>query len=108
MSLYTHWTCFDCRKSFRNLSEAILPLNRTCPDCGKLMYDFGAYFQPPRRQAKRQWAIMRLLAEHHYGFHSEGMVAYVNHFIIAGNRSSIKSVRQRIEQDQLSRSKKLP
>jgi hypothetical protein len=106
MSLYTHWACFACRKSFHNVPadhlQAEVQIERKCPDCGEVTYDFGVYFQPPRRQAKRTWAIMKLLAGHNYRFQTEGSVAFINQFILAGSRTSLKAVCERIERELLA------
>src|SRR5438128_1282380 len=96
MSLYTHWACFDCRKSFHHLpleSEA----KRTCPECGKAMWDMGVYFEPPRRQARKSWAIIQLLAEGGYKFQTEGDVAYIKTFILGSERPRIEDVRRNVE-----------
>ena len=41
MSLYTHWACFECRKSFHYLPNAKggLKEKRKCPECRKDMYE---------------------------------------------------------------------
>ncbi|MEH1794390.1 hypothetical protein [Nostoc sp.] len=57
----------------------------------------GIYFQPPRRQAKKAWAIIELLAKNGYRFQTEGSTVYINTFILAGNKSRYEDVRQRIE-----------
>lgn len=102
MSLYTHWTCFNCRKSFRGLSTSKsktegLITKRKCPECREELYNLGIYFQPPRRQAKKAWAIIELLAKNGYRFQTEGSTVYINTFILAGNKSRYEDVRQRIE-----------
>src|SRR4051812_12825530 len=65
MSLYTHWACFDCRKSFHN-PPLMADAKRTCPECGETMWDMGVYFEPLRRQARKAWTIIQLLAESGY------------------------------------------
>lgn len=102
MSLYTHWACFDCRKSFHNLPSIksdtdALKEKRKCPDCGKAMRDMGVSFEPPRRQARKAWAIMQLLSNRGYGFQTEGSKAYIEAFILVTKRPSIESVRRRID-----------
>lgn len=64
MSLYTHWACFDCRKSFHYLPPAKGGMNgkRKCPECRKDMRDMGVYFEPPPSRAKKRWPIMELLS----------------------------------------------
>jgi hypothetical protein len=100
MSLYTHWACFDCRKSFHKLppsgseSEA-----RGCPECSKEMCDMGVYFEPPRKQAKKSWELARLLGESGYKFQTEGSVAYIKAFILGSKRPRIDDVRLNIESD---------
>src|SRR5262245_33654904 len=105
MSLYTHWACFDCRKSFHNVPslEPEEGKNRRCPDCGKQMLDMGIYFEPPRRQARKAWAIMRLLAENGYTFQSEGSKAFISGFLLETKRPRIQDVVERIEQEKQRR-----
>ena len=101
MSLYTHWACFECRKSFHNTPalDSEQGKERRCPDCGQQMRDMGIYFEPPRRQARKAWAIMRLLAENGYSFQREGSKSYIEHFILASKRPRIQDVIERIEQE---------
>jgi hypothetical protein len=63
------------------------------------MRDMGIYFEPPRRQARKAWAIMRFLAENGYSFQTEGSKSYIEHFILASNRPRIQDVVKRIEQE---------
>ena len=91
MGLYTHWVCFDCRKSFHNLpardtTGRTESPKRKCPECGEEMRDMGVYFEPPRRQAKKAWAVARLLAENGYRFQTEGAVDYIRAYIMGGKR----------------------
>lgn len=92
MSLYTHWVCFDCRKSFHRPPVGEEELERKCPECQKAMIDMGIYFEPPRRQAKRAWEIVRLLSENGYRFQDEGDKAYIDTFILGGWDNRIKAV----------------
>src|SRR5262249_26064437 len=48
--------------------------------------------EPPRRQASKAWAIMRLLAENGYTFQTEGSKAYIEHFILAVGKLRIQNV----------------
>ena len=103
MSIYTHWACFDCRKSFHDLP---LPSKgdtgskgaRKCRDCGNVMTDMGVYFEPPRRTAKRAWEISRLLSENGYSFQTEGNVAFIKSCILGARNTGIERVRNRIAQ----------
>jgi hypothetical protein len=101
MSLYTHWACFDCRKSFHNTPapDSEKRKNRRCHECGKQMRDMGIYFEPPRRQARKAWAIMRFLAENGYSFQTEGGKSYIEHFILESKRPRIQDVIKRVEQE---------
>jgi hypothetical protein len=72
---------------------------RRCPECGKQMRDMGIYFEPPRRQARKAWAIMWLLAENGYSFQREGSKSYIEHFILASKRPRIQDVIKKIEQE---------
>ena len=97
MAKFTHWVCFECRKSFGNFPNA--EQSRKCLECKKLMADMGIYFEPPRRQAKKAWAVMQLLAENGYKFQTEGNKAFIEWEILASKRPRIEDVKQRIEQD---------
>jgi hypothetical protein len=57
----------------------------------------GVYFEPPRRQAKKQWSVMQLLAENGYRFQTEGSKAYIDHFLLCSKNSSLKEVQNRIK-----------
>src|SRR5262249_45931802 len=94
MSLYTHWVCFECRKSSHNLPvpDSEKRKNRRCPDCGEQMRDMGIYFEAPRKQARKAWAILRLLAENGYIFQTEGSKSYIEHFILAVGKLRIQNV----------------
>jgi hypothetical protein len=96
MSLYMHWACFDCCKSFHKLPAET---KHKCPDCQTPMSDMGVYFEPPRRAAKKLWAIMRLLANHGYRFQTEGGKVYIDSHLIRDKRPNIQDVRLRIESD---------
>ena len=63
------------------------------------MRDMGIYFEPPRRQARKAWAIMRLLAENGYTFQSEGGKALIERFLLGTKRPRIQDVVERIEQE---------
>lgn len=67
------YACFDCRVSFKKprLFEIdITKLNYPCPNCGKRLNYMGRSFQPPRRNATRQWRIVAQLHTHGYRFES--------------------------------------
>ena len=92
---FTHWACFDCRKSF-----AKEPLNegaRKCPEYAKLMIDMGAYFEPPRKLSVKRWAVMKVLANYGYKFKSEGSKAYIKAFILQAKNPRVVDVIERIE-----------
>lgn len=95
MSLFTHWACFDCRKSFHR--PPLEGGQRQCPECGAVAWDMGIYFEPPRRQAKRAWAVMRLIAESGYRFRTEGGKAYIDRYFLGSGRPGVEQVRRRIE-----------
>jgi hypothetical protein len=63
------------------------------------MSDMGIYFEPPRRQARKAWAIMRFLAENGYSFQTEGSKSYIEHFILASKRPRFQDVINRVEQE---------
>lgn len=98
MSLYTHWACFDCRKSFHYsppTKEA--SGKRKCPECKKPMCDMGIYFEPPPSRAKKAWAIMQLLARSGYSFTTEGSKAFIDTFILTAKKPTLEGVSNRIE-----------
>ena len=80
-NLNKHWVCFACRKQFRQPMEGrevLSPqqaheLNETkpCPECHAAMTDMGGYFCPPRRDDRRAWEQMRLLAKEGVKFYTE-------------------------------------
>ena len=93
MSLYTHWVCLDCRKSFHKKPS---DLAWKCPDCAKPMTDMGIYFEPPKRQALKKWQIIRLLAERNYKFQTEGSKVYIEKIILGEKNPSLKKVKEAI------------
>ncbi len=63
-----HYACFVCRKMFnkppwtRRHDGKGAPVNVVvCPQCGAVMHNMGKEFQPPRRNAVRQWRKVELL-----------------------------------------------
>ena len=98
MSLYTHWVCFDCRKSFhyRPADKGRL-IEHKCPECGKLMCDMGIYFEPPPARAKRAWAIMELLSSNGYSFQTEGSKSFIDSSILITKRPTLEGVRRRVK-----------
>jgi hypothetical protein len=98
MSLYTHWVCFDCRKSF-HARPAVEnnPAVRKCPECTTVVCDMGIYFEPPPSRAKRAWAIMELLSRSGYRFQTEGSKAFIDAFILITRRPTLEGVRRRVD-----------
>jgi hypothetical protein len=99
-NIKAHWVCFDCRKMFRKpprVQQEPPACGYVCPECKQPMRDMGVYFEPPRRNATRRWAIMRLLAENDISFRSEGIKAYVQAFIFEGRRPNLNRVKERLE-----------
>jgi hypothetical protein len=72
--MYTHWACFNCRKSFAK--EPLREGARKCPECAKEMIDMGAFFEPPRRLNKKRWDVMRILADYGYRFNTKDSKTY--------------------------------
>ena len=99
MSLFTHWACFDCRKSFAKEPVNADEKARICPDCRKEMIDMGKYFAAPRRLSKKRWEVMKILADNGYKFHSEGSKAYIQSFILQARNPRIADVLERIESE---------
>ena len=108
MSLFTHWTCFNCRKSFHrrpleNQTTSETTQGRKCPDCTKPTVDMGVYFEPPLRRATKQWATMQLLAENGFKFQTEGSKAYIEAFILRAKRPRVSDVCETIAAEKLAR-----
>ncbi len=94
MSLYTHWACFGCRKSFaKDTSET----PRKCPECAKLMIDMGAYFEPPRKLNKKRWEVMKVLADNGYKFNTKDSFIYIQNRILQAKNPRVADVIERIE-----------
>ena len=94
MSFYTHWVCFDCRKSFaKEPSET----PRKCPECAKAMIDMGAYFEPPRRLNKKRWEVMKVLADYGYKFNTKDSKIYIQNRILQAKNPRVADVVERIE-----------
>ena len=97
MSRYTHWACFNCRKSFQYPPRAKVQVARKCAECEGTLEDMGVYFEPPGKRAKKAWQIMELLWMNGYRFASEGSKAYVDAFILKGAGNRVDEIRRRIE-----------
>lgn len=92
---FTHWACFDCRKSF-----AKEPLNegaRKCPECAKEMIDMGAYFAPPRKLNKKRWAVMKVLADYGCKFNTKAAQIYIQNRILQAKNPRVADVIERAE-----------
>ncbi len=93
-SSYTHWACFDCRKSYAK-EESETP--RKCPECAKLMTDMGAYFEPPRRLSEKRWKVVKVLADSGYKFNTKDSRIYIQNRILQAKNPRIADVIERIE-----------
>ena len=93
--MFTHWACFDCRKSFAK--EPLDEGARKCPECAKLMIDMGAYFEPPRKLSKKRWAVMKILADYGYKFQSEESKIWIQNRILQIKNPRAADVIERIE-----------
>jgi len=96
---FTHWVCFDCRKSFAKEENAT---PRKCPECAKPMTDMGAYFEPPRKLNVKRWAVMKVLADNGYKFNTKDTQIYIQNRILQAKNPRVADVIERIE---LERSK---
>jgi len=92
--MFTHWACFDCRKSFAK-DESGMP--RKCPECAKPMIDMGAYFEPPRKLNKKRWAVMKVLADYGYKFNTKDSRIYIQNRILQAKNPRVADVIERIE-----------
>ncbi len=101
--MFTHWACFDCRKSFaKDLSDT----PRKCPECAKPMIDMGAYFEPPRRLSKKRWAVMKVLANYGYKFNTKDSQIYIQNQILQAKNPRVANVIERIELENQRKQKK--
>jgi DNA-directed RNA polymerase subunit RPC12/RpoP len=62
-----NFVCFACRKAFAK-AQIFRPTPmekppQACPDCGGVLSFTGPKYQPPRRNAIRQWALDRALLD---------------------------------------------
>lgn len=82
---HLHWVCFTCRKQIRKpFPPSNVPSHKRkdtvvtsdCPVCRAPMVDMGSYFRPPRRNDRRAWEQVQLLAEHGVRFYTGG-AAYI-------------------------------
>lgn len=103
---FTHWACFECRKSFAKEPVGREGNPRKCPDCAKPMIDMGAYFEPPRKLSRKRWEVMKILADYGYKFNSEGAKVYIKTFILQAKNPRIVDVVERIESEKLKKLKK--
>ena len=93
---FTHWACFDCRKSFaKEASES----PRKCPECAKAMIDMCAYFEPPRRLSEQRWEVMKILADYGYRFNTKDSKIYIQNRILQVKNPRVADVIERIESE---------
>lgn len=92
--MYTHWACFDCRKSFSKDASAS---PRKCPECAKPMIDMGAYFEAPRKLSKKRWEVMKILADYGYKFNTKDSKVYIQNRILRAKNPRVVDVIERIE-----------
>ena len=92
--MFTHWACFDCRKSF---AKEMSDTPRKGPECAKPMIDMGAYFEPPRKLSKKRWEVMKVLADHDFRFNSKDSKIYIQNRILQAKNPGIEDVIERIE-----------
>jgi hypothetical protein len=92
--MFTHWACFDCRKSFAK-DESGMP--RKCPECAKPMIDMGAYFEPPRRLSRKRWEVMKILADYDYKFNTKDSKVFIQNRILQAKNPRVADVIERIE-----------
>ena len=93
--MYTHWACFDCRKSFSK-DESATP--RKCPECAELMTDMGAFFEPPRKLNAKRWQVMKVLAEYGYRFTTRDAKVFIQTRILQAKNPRVADVIERIEE----------
>jgi hypothetical protein len=94
--MYTHWACFDCRKSF---AKEARETPRKCPDCAQPMTDMRAYFEPPRKAAVKRWQVMKVLAENDLRFNSKDAKVFIDRRILVVKNPRIADVIDRIGEE---------
>ncbi|MDQ3750563.1 MAG: hypothetical protein M3367_16335 [Acidobacteriota bacterium] len=100
--MFTHWACFDCRKSFaKNASDT----PRKCPECATAMIDMGAYFEPPRRLNKKRWVVMKVLADYGYRFNTKDSKIYIQNQILQAKNPRVADVIERVELEKQQKQK---
>jgi ankyrin repeat protein len=92
--MYTHWACFECRKSFAKDASAT---PRKCPECAKAMIDMGAFFEPPRKLNKKRWEVMKVLAGYGYKFNTKDTQIFIQNRILQVKNPRVSDVIERIE-----------
>ena len=99
---FTHWACFDCRKSFAKEESASA---RKCPECTKPMIDMGAFFEPPRKLSVKRWKIVKVLADYGYRFNTKETFVYIQNRILQSKNPRVADVIERIESEKRDREK---
>lgn len=92
--MFTHWACFDCRKSFAKDAHET---PRKCPECAKPMIDMGAFFEPPRKLNVKRWNVMKVLADNGYRFNTKDSFIFVQNRILQAKNPRVADVIERIE-----------
>ncbi len=99
----SRWVCFDCRKSFSKLKEAVLRNTdeRTvkCNECKGDMVDMGRFFSAPRKLDRKKWRIMQLLARYGYRFESVLQKEHIEHFITGNYKITLKQLEDNIKEE---------
>src|SRR5215204_1157018 len=94
--MYTHWACFDRRKSF---SKEASETPRKCPDCVKPMINMGPYFEPPRKAAVKRWLVMKVLADNDLRFNSKDAKVFIDSRILVVKNPRVADVIDRVEEE---------
>ncbi len=94
--MYTHWACFECRKSF---SKEASDIPRKCPECAQPMIDMGPYFEPPRKAAVKRWHVMKVLADNGLRFNSKDAKVFIKDRILMVKNPRVADVVERIENE---------
>ncbi|CAI6017246.1 hypothetical protein PAECIP112173_00110 [Paenibacillus sp. JJ-100] len=72
------YACFNCRKSFKQVSPYDLSPETTgipehkCPQCAEIMVNMGQDFQAPKQKDIKQWTKVMTLYRHGITYHSCG------------------------------------
>ena len=63
------------------------------------MIDMGAFFEPPRKQSKKRWEVMKILADNGFKFNDRDSKTYIQNRILQAKNPRAADVIERIEEE---------